>query len=250
MEKRIDNLSHVTEDIYSQQNRKQALTFTKSDTYSIHQQENTANRPHSQEYSHTELKPQAAKHRRGERYKSNVRRNNWVHVDQQDGNIGPLGGDIPTSPSSYSSSRVASSLSPYGTTHHKLSISTSLTPPTSPMGQEPWLSLPTAEHQSMEQHLFSGTASSMAYQTRSQPEPSIILEDSTAPIIMRSSAARKKSSPISKIAILRRKSVSELTKHSTKSKLLTRKISYGGQPLSQELSFSTPKSKLNHSWNY
>lgn len=243
MEKRVDNLSHITESIYSQQYGlcEEEQVFTKSaDAYSMHQQ-----RFFSQEYPPTELKPHPVRHRRDERYKSNIRRNHWPHVIQQD-----MGLDGPSSPppSPYSSSKVASSISPYGTTHHKLTISTSLTPPTSPRVQELWPSSPTAEHQGMEQHLFYSTASSMTCQTRSQPDPSN--GGSSSAKIVRSNAVKKRNSPISKIAILRRRSVTELTKHPTKSKLLTRKISYGGQPLSQELSFSSSKSKQNQGWSF
>ena len=276
MEKRVDSLSTTTENIYSQQYslNSSKLTFSKSDTHNSHQEGNS--RPHSQDCSRSELKPHVHAHkRRGERFKSNMRHYNWAHSQIETEQGKPIGGDVPRmslSPPPLPSKfrikpthqklRLSTSFTPSSSkvvsageaTHHRLRLSTSFTPPTSPMGQDEYVSSqPIPEHGGgAEQSLFYSSASSAAYQTKSQPEPATIpeLDVASGAKIMKFNPVKKKSSPMSKIAILRRRSVNEFNKNSTKTKL-TRKTSYEGTPFSQELRFSsTSNFKQNHGWSF
>lgn len=208
------------------------------------------------------------KDRNGERYLSNVRHNFWKQgathpgdPEQNEENTGPK--MPPSPPLSPQNSHKVVSFSSGGMVHHKLTTTT--TPPTSPLVQEQRMkpaesSMTDYPHsQGMEQHLYHSTGAGVGYHTRSQPEPIInsTIYESGSPSgkQIKPVTQQRMISPISKIAILkRRSSVSELTQHSTKSQLLTRKTScvndYGVRQSPNDLSFSKLKKKKTQSWSF
>lgn len=253
MEKRVDSLSHITESMVNSQQCSPygEQPFIKSDSFSD-KEDRTTYRNYSQEYPCMDFIPHTAtaRSRRAERYKSNIRCNNW---QEETDNAGEQASEdaprvsLSPPPSSFGSSK-ATSLSPSRALHHKLRLSTS-PPPPSPVAQERRpLSM---QEDSTKQHLFYSAASSTAYHFKSQPEPSTIYEEGapSAKMIRSNAIKKRRVSPISKIAILRRRSETEFTKQPVKPKH-ARKTSYGGKPFSQELNFSTAKNKQNQGWHF